>query len=124
MASRHIPALIIFSVFLLISVSAYSQQACEVVQITNGDLGSRDPAVCGNGNGILFISRADLLNNGHPDQEDLFFADVTDPFNPVFYQLTNTPENERGPSISDDCREIGFNSRSDLTGGNPSNFDH
>lgn len=123
MASRHIPALIIFSVFLLISVSAYSQQACEVVQITNGDLGSRDPAVCGNGNGILFISRADLLNNGHPDQEDLFFADVTDPFNPVFYQLTNTPENERGPSISDDCREIGFNSRSDLTGGNPSNFD-
>ena len=123
MVSKHIPALILFSVSLLISGLAYSQEACEVVQITNGALGSRDPAVCGNGNGILFISRADLLNNGHPDQEDLFFADVTDPFNPVFYQLTNTPQNERGPSISDDCREIGFNSSSDLTGGNPGNSD-
>lgn len=122
MVCRYIPALIVFSVSLLISGLAYSQEACEVVQITNGDLGSRDPAVCGNGNGILFISRADLLNNGHPDQEDLFFADITDPFNPVFYQLTNTPQNERGLSISDDCSDIGFDSRSDLTGGNPSNF--
>ncbi|MEZ4546400.1 MAG: IPTL-CTERM sorting domain-containing protein [Thermodesulfobacteriota bacterium] len=123
MVIKHIPALILFSVSLLIPGLAYSQEACEVVQITNGDLSSGDPAVCGNGNGILFISRADLLNNGHPDQEDLFFADITDPFNPVFYQLTNTPQNERGPSISDDCREIGFNSNSDLTGGNPGNLD-
>lgn len=72
MINKYIPAMIVFSVSLFISGVANSQQACEVVQITNGELGSRDPAVCGNGNGILFISRADLLNNGHPDQEDLF----------------------------------------------------
>lgn len=126
MDNRYIYTLIVFCVSLFISGLANSQlneQVCEIVQITSGDLGSRDPAVCGDGTGILFISRADLLNNGHPDQEDLFFADVTDPFNPVFFQLTNTPENERGISISDDCREIGFNSRSDFTGGNPSNLD-
>jgi hypothetical protein len=126
MVNRYISVLIVLGLSLFISGIAYSQhneQSCEIVQITSGDLDSRDPAVCGDGTGILFISRADLLNNGHPDQEDLFFADVTDPFNPVFFQLTNTPENERGISISDDCSEIGFNSRSDLTGGNPSNFD-
>lgn len=126
MINRYIYTLIILSVPLFISDKANSQhspKACEIVQITSGDLDSRDPAVCGNGAGILFISRADLLSNGHPDQEDLFFADVTDPFNPVFFQLTNTTENERGISISDDCSEIGFNSRSNLTGSNPSNFD-
>ena len=126
MVKTYIALLIIIFFTLCIPFNANSQvplQVCEVIQITSADLGSGDPTVCGNGTGILFSSRADILNNGHADQQDLFFADVTDPFNPIFFQLTNTPQGEGRLSISDDCREIAFNSRSDFVGMNPSNFD-
>ncbi len=126
MSNKYIYALTILSLFLLLPAVSNAQvehEACEVLQITDAPEDSRNPYVCANGTGILLISRADLANNGHADQEDLFFADITDPFNPVFYQLTNTDRSERGNSISEDCTEIAFNSRSDLTGDNPSNFD-
>ncbi|MGB3363747.1 MAG: hypothetical protein WBB48_03115, partial [Thermodesulfobacteriota bacterium] len=115
--------LFVLSIAIVFSSLSYSQdvenKVCDTIQITQGDEDSRDPSVCGNGTGILFISRADLLNNGHPDQIDLFFADITDPFNPVFYQLTNDEESERRISISDNCSKIAFSSDADLTGGNP-----
>jgi len=125
MANKYFYIFIIFSLilFLLIVDNAQAQnKTCSVIQLTDGDQDSDSPAVCGNGSGILISSRADLANNGHADQPDLFFVDIRNFNNPVFYQLTNTPESERGPSISGDCSEIAFNSQSNLTGGNLSNF--
>ncbi len=98
------------------------QQSCEILQITNSTLDSRYPSACDNGNGMLFSSRADLAGNGHADQEDLFFADLSDPSNPLFYQLTNSDRSERGLSISQDCSGAVFNSRSDYLSSNPSNY--
>lgn len=126
MVNNYIGLFIILIFALFIPFNANSQgpqQVCEVIQITSSDLDSNNPTVCGNGTGILFTSRADLLNNGHPDQQDLFFADITDPFNPIFFQLTNTPQGKSRLSISDDCTVINFSSRSDFVGMNPSNFD-
>ncbi|GJM16688.1 MAG: hypothetical protein DHS20C13_20150 [Thermodesulfobacteriota bacterium] len=127
MDNKYIYSLTVLSIVLIFSSLSYSQdvenKACNVIQITQGEEDSRDPFVCGDGTGILFLSRADLLNNGHPDQIDIFFADIIDPFNPIFYQLTNTPESESRISISDDCTKIAFGSESDLTGGNPLNED-
>lgn len=126
MTHRYISTFLFLSILLLstnFSTAQVNHEVCEVVQITDAPEDSRDPFVCANGGGMIINSRADLANNGHAEQEDLFFVDITDPFNPIFYQLTNTSQNERGASINADCTEITFGSRSDLTGGNPSNFD-
>ncbi|MEN8167922.1 MAG: IPTL-CTERM sorting domain-containing protein [Pseudomonadota bacterium] len=106
-----------------IATSVHRSESCDIIQLTDSNQDSDNPKVCGNGRGILFSSRGDLLNNGHAEQPDLFFADVSNIFQPVFYQLTNTTQSESGLSISDDCGEIAFDSRSNLTGGNLSNFD-
>lgn len=124
-ANKYFYVFIIFGLILfhpIVDNAQAQNKACNVIQLTDGDEDSDSPAVCGNGSGILISSRADLANNGHADQPDLFFVDVRNFDNLVFYQLTNTSDTERGISISDDCSEIAFNSQSDLTGGNPSNF--
>ena len=121
METRYIFILIALSLFFIVPATSNSQpnQACELIQLTDSDRDSRDGELCGDGTGIIFASRADILNNGHPNQEDLFFADLTDPFNPVFYQLTNTPQDDDRPSISDDCSFVSFDSRADYAGMNP-----
>ncbi len=125
MANKFILFLLMFSIFLLFPGISNSQpnQACQLIQLTDTERDSRDADVCGDGTGVIFTSRGDILNNGHPEQEDIFFADITDPFNPVFYQLTNTPENDDRPSISDDCTFVSFDSDADYTGMNAAGED-
>ncbi|MEM7008853.1 MAG: IPTL-CTERM sorting domain-containing protein [Thermodesulfobacteriota bacterium] len=116
--------LLIFAFFIFLNTSSYSQIApgsCEIVQLTDTSENSSRPRVCGNGGGVLFQSNADILNNGHADQQDLFFADISDPFSPVFYQITNTAQTKFLYSISDDCGAISLTSASDFLGTNMSN---
>ncbi|MEM7009794.1 MAG: IPTL-CTERM sorting domain-containing protein [Thermodesulfobacteriota bacterium] len=118
---------VVISASLFVHESANAQVknlSCEAIQITDGPFGSGDPYACQNG--ILFESRDDLLNNGHtPDQPDIFFADVTDPRNPVFYQITNSPmlgeEDFLTATISEDCTSIAIRSGQNLTGQNGGN---
>lgn len=108
------------SISLFINQASHAQVsnlACRLIQITDGSEDSQDPFVCGNGAGVLFESNADLLNNGHANQTDLFFADLSNPSNPVFYQLTNSPSTDDfiSSSISDDCTKIAIGTTQNLT---------
>ena len=78
------------------------------------------PDISNNGRFITFVSDSDLVGDGHllPGEMNIFRANITDPQNIIFTQITQGAVFSDEPAISGDGALITFVSDQDLTGDN------